>query len=89
MRVRRLELVVPIYDEGDVMRITYEPDNEAEKGLEKVVVEHVYEFAIVGSSMKNEVVPVPFSHVHGRDIPHMIGQLAEMKERLRITPNGS
>ncbi len=64
------------------MRVTYEPDMPGEDNLKKVVHEKVFEFAIVGTNMVNEVVPTPISHSHGKEISRMIGQLEQLKVEL-------
>lgn len=75
------------------MKITIEPETEDEKenkSLEKTVYERVYEFALVGTHLPNDVAHQPIEkslHIRtengNRLVNRLIGQLEQMKENLR------
>lgn len=62
------------------MKITIEPDDGDD--FKKEVYENVFEFAIVGTSMTEKIIPQNIIRSHGNKYI-LIGKMAELKERLR------
>ncbi len=68
------------------MKITIEHETPDEKG-ERIVLNDVVEFALVGTRIKGGLYPESFTRslrANRRDANRLIGQLAEMKEGLRM-----
>ena len=65
------------------LTIEAETDDDREQLPEPMVHEHVFEFALCGRKELVGVRTIDFSHRHVQDRFRMIGQLAELTERLR------
>jgi len=71
------------------MKITIEAEVEQEKkNLKKpIIYNKVFEFALIGTATKQDIIPYSVAHTHG-DPFVLIGKLEELKERLRKYKKG-